>query len=387
MRSMEAERCHPQPLRVIARLDWLDGMKGISILWIVFFHAFNFLGGRDGRFPSPLSEGYVAKFWAACAPVSAMGELRCGLEAFGAASAQLGFHAVAVFLVLSGFGLTYSLAKTGGPPNGWIGWYRSRLLRLFPMYWLAHLVYLVFPFQARYEAIDYRFALSFFGDRVWPVDMIFYYFNPALWYFGLLLQLYLVFPILFWLLQRAGVGEFLGLSAIATFACRYVLLSVWPVDGNYVQGAFFLCRLWEFALGMAVGLVYRRDGERVERWLFSSATLAGGIALYTLGLYSYDELWSYSFTDALVGTGLSIILAHVARAGELLPRLGSLLATVGLYSYGLYLLHQPFVLYFAERMRHASTPLFVASTCVLIAVLAIASMAIERGVNRFTQLV
>jgi peptidoglycan/LPS O-acetylase OafA/YrhL len=382
---MGAERSHPQPERAIARLEWLDGMKGISIVWIVFFHAFNFLGGRDGRFPSPLSEGYVAKFWAECAPASAMGELRCGLEAFAAAVPQLGFHAVAVFIVLSGFGLTYSLAKTGGPANGWIGWYRSRLLRLFPMYWLAHLVYLAVPFQARYEPIDYRFPLSFLGDRVWPVDMIFYYFNPALWYFGLLLQLYLVFPILFWLLQKAGVGGFLVFSAIATFVCRYLLLCVWPVDGNYVQGAFFLCRLWEFALGMAVGLVYRRDGERVERWLFSSAALVGGVALYTLGLYSYEELWSYSFTDGLIGTGLSIILAHVARTSELLPRLGSLLATVGVYSYGLYLLHQPFVLYFAERIRHASTPRFVAAICALIVVLATTSMALERGVNRLTQ--
>jgi len=382
---MEAERRHPQVQRAIARLDWLDGMKGISILWIVFFHAFNFLGGRDGRFPSPLSQGYAAKFWAECAPASAMGEVRCGVEAFAAGVPQLGFHAVAVFIVLSGFGLTYSLARTGGPPNGWIRWYHSRLLRLFPMYWLAHLVYLVLPFQARYEAIDYRFALSFLGDRVWPVDMIFYYFNPALWYFGLLLQLYLVFPILFWLLQKAGIGGFLLFSAIATFGCRYVFLCVWPVDGNYVQGAFFLCRLWEFALGMTVGLVYRKDAERVDRWLFSSATLAAAVALYTLGLYSYDELWSYSFTDGLIGTGLSVILAHVARACELLPRLGSLLATVGVYSYGLYLLHQPFVLYFAERMRHESTPRFVASTCALIVILAIASMAIEREVNRLTQ--
>ena len=371
--------------RVAARLDWLDGMKGISILWIAYFHAFNFICGPDARFPSALSEGYVAKFWTACAPASAADELRCGLEAFGAAFGQLGFHAVAVFLVLSGFGLTYSLAKTGGPASGWIGWYRSRLLRLFPMYWVAHLVYLVFPFQARYEAIDYRFALSFLGDRVWPVDMIFYYFNPALWYFGLLLELYLVFPVLFRLLQRAGVGGFLALSALATFGCRYLLLCVWPVNGYYVQGAFFLARLWEFALGMALGLVYRRDGERVDRWLFSSATLGAGVVLYTLGLYSYGELWSYSFTDALIGTGLSIILARVARTCEAVHGLGALLATVGVYSYGLYLLHQPFVLYFAERVRPTSTPRFVASTCALIAVLAIASMAIERAVNRLTQ--
>ena len=107
--------------------------------------------------------------------------------------------------------------------------------------------------------------------------------------------------------------------------------------------------------------------------------------LYTLGLYSYGELWSYSFTDALIGTGLSIILAHVARTCESVPGLGALLATVGVYSYGLYLLHQPFVLYFAERVRPLSTPTFVAATCTLIAVLDDRVDGDRAAVNRLTQ--
>src|SRR5438067_13466737 len=226
-------------------------MKGISILWIVSFHAFSLVD-----FPWPLSEGYWSTIWKSCAPASSLGELGCALEALGVAVTKLGFHAVAVFVVLSGFGLTYSLAKTGEPANGWLGWYRSRLLRLFPMYWLAHLVYLVSPFVARPEPIDYRFLLSFLGDRIWPIDMIFYYFNPALWYFGLLLQLYLVYPLPFRILQRLGVGAFLIIAAVVTFGCRYFLLCVMPVNGDVVQGAFFVPRLWEFAFGMAAGWLY-----------------------------------------------------------------------------------------------------------------------------------
>jgi len=367
--------------RPAVRLDWLDGMKGISILWIVFFHAFSLLD-----FPWPLSHGYWSTFWKSCAPSSSLGEVRCGLEALGVALTKLGFHAVAVFVVLSGFGLTYSLAKTGEPANGWLGWYRSRLLRLFPMYWLAHLVYLVLPFQARPERIDYRFLLSFLGDRVWPLDMIFYYFNPALWYFGLLLQLYLVYPLLFRVLQKAGVGGFLVLSALATFGCRYVLLCVWPVDGNYVQGAFFLPRLWEFAFGMALGWLFRKEPARSESWLFSYAALGAACLVYALGLRCYGDLRAYTFADALTGSGLTIILAHVARACERLPPLGRTLAAIGSFSYGLYLLHQPFVLYFAAAAAKAfSTPGFLGAMIALIALLTVASMAIERRVNVLTQ--
>lgn len=85
--------------------------------------------------------------------------------------------------------------------------------------------------------------------------MIPFYFNPALWYFGLLLELYLVFPLLFRGLQRLGVAPFLALAAIGTVATRYFLLCVYPVNGQWVQGSFFMGRLWEFALGMATGLL------------------------------------------------------------------------------------------------------------------------------------
>ncbi len=370
--------------RPTIRLQWIDVMKGISILGIVFFHGFDFLSGS--RFPSPLSKGYLAAIDRSCAPTSWIGEVGCALEAVAVASPQLGRHGVAVFLVLSGFGLTFSLAKTGEPPNGWIGWYRSRLLRLFPMYWIAHLVYLVSPFQARYEPIDYRFLLSFLGDRIWPLEMIFFYFNPALWYFGLLLELYVVYPLLFRLLQKIGVVPFLLVCGTATFASRYILIWVWPVNGYWVQGAFFVPRLWEFALGMAMGLVARESPGTLGRWVFSPATLVGGAVLYTLGLYSYGAAWSYIFTDALNGTGLSILLAHVARACERVHGLGSALATVGAYSYGLYLLHQPYVLYVAARAQPLSTPAFVAVLAALITVLTLASMAIERRVNQLTQL-
>src|SRR6202008_2683766 len=147
---------------------------------------------------------------------------------------------------LSGFGLAYSLARPVRPPPAWLGWYRSRLIRLLPMYWVAHLVYLVSPFQARFDALDYRFVLSFLGDRVVPIGTLFYYFNPALWYFGLLLQLYLVFPLLFVVLERLGAARFLVVAAVVTVGARWVLLFAMPMDGRWVQGGFFACRLWEF---------------------------------------------------------------------------------------------------------------------------------------------
>ncbi|HJV56990.1 MAG TPA: acyltransferase family protein, partial [Methylomirabilota bacterium] len=209
-----------------ARLDWLDGTKGIAILWIVGFHFF--IAYAAGRLPWPLDPGYFAAYEKLLAPASLGGRALCLVAAVLAAVVDFGFHGVAVFLVLSGFGLSYSLARSGRPAVAWPGWYRSRLIRLLPMFWVAHLVYLVSPFQARFDPVDYRFALSVLGDRVVPIGTMFYYFNPALWYFGLLLQLYLVYPVLFAALERLGVARFLVVAAVVTFGARWALVLAVP---------------------------------------------------------------------------------------------------------------------------------------------------------------
>ena len=79
-----------------ARLSWPDSVKGISILWIVFFHFFGIYA--NGRYPSPLRPDYFSSFVSQCAPSSALSTLSCVGQGFFIAVSQVGFHAVAVFL-------------------------------------------------------------------------------------------------------------------------------------------------------------------------------------------------------------------------------------------------------------------------------------------------
>jgi len=200
----------------------------------------------------------------------------------------------------------------------------------------------------------------------------------------LLLELYLVFPLLFRLLQKLGTVWFLVLCGMVTLISRYALLCVISANGYYVQGAFFGARLWEFAAGMALGLLYRRHQVLTEERLFTGWAFLAGVALYTLGLYSYATTLSYTVTDPLIGTGLFIILAHVTLWSGLLPRLGGTLAYIGAFSYGLYLLHQPYVIYCGERMRGLSLPVFIVLACVIIALITMGAIPVERYVNQLT---
>ncbi len=375
---MTAEPASPR------RLDWLDGVKGLSILWIAFFHFYD--TWSNGRLPGPLEHDYWRAFLARCAPETAGATLECVGRGTLNAVALVGYHAVGVFLLMSGLGLTLSLERRAGVHRGWADWYRRRLLRLYPMYWTAHLLLLVTPFVELPEPLDHRFWLSLLGDRFWPVDTIFYYLNPAWWYFGMLIQLYLVFPLLYRALRRVGPGIFLAGSAVLTLAVRAWLLEVLQANGLWVQGAFAASRLFEFAAGMALAVWLQRDPAGTARRLFSLPALGAGAALYGLGLASHATLLTYSATDGLLSAGLFLVLAHLARLAEGLPALGPALARLGVLSYGFYLVHQPYVIHFGIRLRELGLADFLVVASGVLVLIAVGSMALERGVDRAVDL-
>src|SRR5713226_1104542 len=83
------------------RIEWLDGVKGFAILWIVFFHFFDRY--NNDRYPWLLHSHYLSKFFALCAPSTTAQTLECALKSVIVGVADVAFHAVGVFIVLSGF--------------------------------------------------------------------------------------------------------------------------------------------------------------------------------------------------------------------------------------------------------------------------------------------
>jgi len=358
-------------------LQWLDVTKGIAIVWIVYFHYFE--AYSRGEFGAAYRAGWFTGFVDACAPAGGAVTLACAAKAVFVAFSLFGFHAVSVFLVLSGLGLAF--AQAGRAERDWRAWMRGRLLRLFPLYWVAHLVVFASPFAYWNQPNLECLVPSLLGVRFLPSESCFYFLNAAWWYFTLLLELYLVFPLLWWLHERAGAALFLVACAAFTIASRWLLLAVWPVDGLWVLGGFFGARLFEFAFGMAIGAALRRAPAITDRRLFGVDAVAIGAVLYALGLASYASLATYTATDALIGAGLFLLLANLARAVATLPRLGSLVCRVGVFSYGLYLLHQPYVIALADYVRPLGLPGAVAVFVPILAILATCSIAIERTVT------
>src|SRR5438874_10969063 len=111
-----------------------------------------------------------------------------------------------------------TMARAESGQFGWAAWYGARFVRLYPMYWMAHIVYLVSPFVARLEPVDGRIILSLLGLRFIDILINFMYLNAAWWYFSMLIQFYLIFPLLFWWSRNFGAWPFfLGSFALGFF--------------------------------------------------------------------------------------------------------------------------------------------------------------------------
>ena len=375
----KVETTPPSAALPAGRFQWLDGVRGLAVIWIAFFHSI--LSYDNGRFPSPLTISSLSSFVEQCAQGSLFGKLLCALKAIVAAVLLRGSQGVGVFLLFSGFGLTYSLVKSGGFEISWANWYKRRLTRLFPVYWLAHLVLLISPFAVLHDKIDYRFLLSFFGDRVYPVDKMFFYLVPAWWFLGMLIEFYIAFPLLFKLMQRLGWVKYMVFCVVLTSGARYGLQLI-KADGDYVMGAFFVCRLWEFAAGMALGKLMAEAPGETFRWLLSWKGFFLGVVTYILGFLTYQPNFLFSFSDGLTAMGLSVILTHAAFQLDRIPGLGRAFALAGVYSYSIYLFHQPYVIFAGEKLRPCSFAVFLISASAVILLISLVSMSFEYAVNR-----
>ena len=350
------------------RLTWIDISKGLAILFVVYFHFFR-----------TVFEHYQL-------PPNDWGNLIAGTMSILRSAwwqvSGLGFHAVGAFIILSGWTLMQStMARAESGHVAWSKWYVARFTRLYPMYWIAHLVYLISPFVARLEPVDERLILSLLGLRFINIEMNFMYLNAAWWYFAMLIQFYLMFPLLFLAARKFGAWTFLLIACALSFFVRYLMLDVYPVHGLWTLGGFAICRLPEFAFGMALGMWHLRSTSRVETLLLRGAGLITGILLYPLALKLYDNGIAYVFCD--FGTGACCFLALVGIAG-LISRaawLGKIIGLVGMFSYGLYLIHQPYVIWLGLKIRPQPIMIFIFIFLITAAILSAWGIILEKSTN------
>lgn len=291
----------------------------------------------------------------------------------------LGYQAVHLFFILSGFGLTLSalLVEKKTDRIRWFGFIKKRFIRLYPSYWLILAIYLLLNF---FQYSSFLGLLKTYVKGAIFLDVI-----PATWYIPILLQLYLLFPFLFYFLKKLSIKNFLLLSLLVKTVSSAIIIttSLLAFDkilgfgyGGLAPGGIALTRLFEFCFGMAIAKHWFTHERSVDAFTVfqKPKAIILGIFLECLGIFlslkytairfiDHDIPVGLFISDAFIGIGIFIISLNLVFLvdGLLKSKSKAWLDLISKGTYEAYLVHSIVLSYFLTLLIKPSLQ-FLSST-------------------------
>ena len=134
-------------------------------------------------------------------------------------------------------------------------------------------------------------------------------------------------------------------------------------------------------MNMALGMWHGLSTAKAERFFLGGAGLIAGLIFYPAALQLYKNGYAYIFVDLATGAccflvvvGLSGIIARMTWAAKIF-------GLIGAFSYGLYLIHQPYVIWLGLRIREQPIWMFLLITAAVLAALSAFGIVLEKGTN------
>jgi peptidoglycan/LPS O-acetylase OafA/YrhL len=328
-------------------IEYLDYARGIAILVVFVFHCF---GAVFNYFEPPWNGWFldmsVSKTYLALFPLS------------------LGRYGVAVFFVVSGFCIHLSFYQQG---KNWRDFFTRRFFRIYPPYF-SPLVF--FSLLILTKSLIYRGGWHQFWTHLLLFHnfdkLTFYGVNPSFWSIAVEVQLYLLYPLLL-----AAVGKFgwrrslialaiLELSirswgclvttmlcAETSFGFRFpaFVFEVNPFFDWLMGSPFAYWFSWSIGAAIADAFLNKRQLPLVKSSPLVWLTLAIDSCLVKpLEAFSFP-LFAI-FTAVVVSKLLNEIKPKTMIPGFCLEHL----RMTGIWSYSIYLLHQPLIMIFQTSL-------------------------------------
>lgn len=299
-----------------------------------------------------------------------------------------GFVGVDVFFVISGFLIASILYRDMEARSfSLVDFYDRRIRRIFPALFVMLAVVTVIaafvllpkqmleyaesltPSALFYANIHFQDVLNYFGPSADEVPLL------HLWSLAVEEQYYIVFPVLLFVLLRAG-GRRLAVGALLVIVLASLAYAEFYVE-NQPKVAFYelASRAWELLVGAALAIT------PLPKVRASVATGLGVIGLVgvILPVYVYDKHTAFPGLAALppvLGTALLIYAGGLAPNG-IVTRLLSLpiMVYVGRISYSLYLWHWPLLVLAAiYKTRHLT---YIQSGLVILVAVAFSALSLK----------
>ncbi len=294
----------------------LDGFRGLAAILVVVFHIFEFLSK------------YLFFGW-------------IGLE---------------MFFVLSGYLITDILIKTVGRKNYLRNFYMRRILRIFPLYYLCLLIFLVI-----FPLLDIELGLKYYTDnQVWlwtyMQNWLYIFKNPSsntlnhLWSMAVEEHFYILWPLVILLLRKP---KYLLIFLFTLFAL-VVGLRIWVWSKHIQDFAYFnlfaFTRIDGICVGCILAISLSINKFFIKKYLLAIVMIL--IALNVLFIFINREFdYSLPYLGYAGYASLAVIFGLLAyfiilQESRLLNSFFNfrLFRFFGRISYGFYMFHWPIYL-------------------------------------------
>jgi len=305
----------------------------------------------------------------------------------------LGYGGVAAFFVISGFCIHLSHVHATErafasrtqltPAANWRLFFWRRFWRIYPPYFIAGLLFLISDIvtgQLRnaesvgMQSSTHAFLVhNFFEGTMYGI-------NPSFWSIAVEVQLYAIFPVLWWLLRRVGMPSTMAITAFIELTIRSLITAgAFPAQGWWrlvSEGPFAYWFSW------SLGVWLCHNWLAGHRGILNRTPIVVGIALVAM-------TWFFQVADAFFFTTVALLtsqlLSHQLPAFGTAPVIEThmimrILSLTGVISYSLYLFHQPFIsaahtclMRLVPDASQAFTLFVLLATLVPIAMLSLAS--------------
>ncbi len=309
------------------RYPSLDGLRGIAVLLVV---AHNLMPIRD--------------------PTDVPTHLLIALF-------DRGWIGVQLFFVLSGFLITGILLDEPRSRKAWRRFFVRRALRIFPLYYALLFVMLVLLPALGWLPADFRrtpsleiYLWTYLWNWVAPFHPHAASF-PHVWSLAVEEQFYLLWPLIALGRPPRQVLAWCAALAVGGLAARIALVAAQASPEMAYQ--FTVCRIDALALGGAMAAALRMPQLHARLAALRTHGLGAAAAVLVLGALASGAYRIFTPAGQTVGySSLAVAFAWLvlwcatsddaqddAAVSQLLRSAG--LRRVGLYSYGMYLLHVP----------------------------------------------
>ena len=313
------------------RLPELDGVRGLAILLVLIWHCINYYTPDEDS----IGAAFVGFF-------------------------RLSWSGVDLFFVLSGFLIGGILIDNRRSSNYWRTFYLRRMCRIFPLYFLLFLIFLILV-RTGPDRLDWllkdplpAFSYATFTQNFVMADVNTYganFMGPT-WSLAVEEQFYLLLPIIIFLCSPKRLPYVLVLLIICAPLARFIVFHWFFANHFLAAGVLMPCKADALLLGVLCAWAIRQGRilqaikeKRLLLYLvFAFFLISTYIFGYALGRYETRGMVFFGGSSiAALYSSLLLIAVSYERSAIKYLLSNTHLRKLGEIAYGVYLLHLPII--------------------------------------------